>query len=205
MTGKKKGALAVLAAAILAALALVVMKTGLFPLSGSGKGDEVRTTQTRDSRKSEKKLKELIFIENMEIRETKYGLLELSGTGRFPDFSVYFEEHNEEAAETGDEREYEKLLFALTAEDLTGEEKASDSYVTRELTINLSVVDVHRGKDEWKEQELKELLRQAAFDSELEEFALNLVGDYLSGSTDWEAEKAIRSEDAGGEGEVETS
>ncbi len=221
MAGKKKGklkiVLVVLVVILLAALGFGVIKTGLLPLPGIGGGDDVRTTQTRDSKKSEKKLKELISIEDIKIRETEYGLLELSGTGRFPDFSVYFEEHNKEAAETGDAMEYEKRLLALTAEDLKGEKKASkkdsgkggadgpegaeDSsvpYVTRKLTVDLSAVDGSRGKDEWKDKELEELLRQAAFDSELEEFALKLMGDYLSRSTDWEAEKAVWTEEAAG-------
>lgn len=199
---------------LLAVLAFVLAKTGLLPIPGIGEKEGVRTTQTTESRKSEKKLMELIAVEDLEIREEAYGILKLSGTCSFPDFSVYFEKNNEEAAGAENAAEYEKQLFALTEKDLkdgkktqaAGKENTGNGqvpYVTRELTVNLSVIDVSRGKDGWKEKELEELLKQAAFDSELEEFAFELVGDYLSLTTDWEAEKTVWEEDGTDNEEVQ--
>lgn len=214
MAGKKTGkrnlmicAAVLIILAILAALAVlgfVVIKKGLLPLPEIGNREEGRTTQTISSKRSEKRLMEFISIEDMEIGETEYGFLELSAVCKLPDYSAYFEQYKEDAAEKGDAAAFEKRLFARTAEALKADNrKASVPYVTRELVVDLSAVDISRGKDEWKEKELEALLRQAAFEEELEEFAMDIMSDYLSQTIDWEEEKIEQTDEAAGEEEVQ--
>ena len=66
----------------------------------------------------------------------------------------------------------------------------SASYLTREVMVDLSVLDISREKEDWTDKELERLARQAAFEAELEEFALDIMGEYLTGTVGGEIEDA---------------
>ena len=69
-------------------------------------------------------------------------------------------------------------------------DRDSASYLTREVMVDLSVLDISREKEDWTDKELERLARQAAFEAELEEFALDIMGEYLTGTVGGEIEDA---------------
>ena len=85
---------------------------------------------------------------------------------------------------------FEARLFALAAEAVEREAVDSASYLTREVMVDLSVLDISREKEDWTDKELERLARQAAFEAELEEFALDIMGEYLTGTVGGEIEDA---------------
>lgn len=180
---------------ILAILALLLLgfglsRLGIGPFSQKKTGMEVRTTQTKESRKSEEEMMEFIFVESMNVREQEYGFLELAAECQLPDYSEYFKRYQQEASAETDAAAFEARLFALAAEAVEREAVDSASYLTREVTVDLSVLDISREKEDWTDKELEKLARQAAFEAELEEFALDIMGEYLTGTVGGEIEDA---------------
>ena len=161
---------------ILALLALLLLGFGLSrleigPFSQKKNGMEARTTQTKESRKSEEQMMEFISVESMNVREQEYGFLELAAECQLPDYSEYFKRYQ-------------------AAEAVEREAVDSASYLTREVMVDLSVLDISREKEDWTDKELERLARQAAFEAELEEFALDIMGEYLTGTVGGEIEDA---------------
>lgn len=180
---------------ILALLALLLLGFGLSrleigPFSQKKNGMEARTTQTKESRKSEEQMMEFISVESMNVREQEYGFLELAAECQLPDYSEYFKRYQQEASAGTDAAAFEARLFALAAEAVEREAVDSASYLTREVMVDLSVLDISREKEDWTDKELEKLARQAAFEAELEEFALDIMGEYLTGTVGGEIEDA---------------
>ena len=150
-----------------------------------------RSTQTKESEKSQKAMEALAEPEAVETQADEYGLVAMTASVKIPDYSLYFSECWEEASqEAGDEAEFEEKLFAL-AEERT---RSGDvEWTTREVTVNLSMLDGE--KEEWSEEELAEAARREAFEQEMEEFALELMEEVLSQSVD------VETYADGGEGE----
>lgn len=167
--------------------------TDVIPSVGSFFGgednEEVRSTQTKKSKQSEEQLKERITAKNLSIAVDEYGLLKLSAQAEMPDFSAYFANCLETAeAEAKDAYAFEELLFSQTEAALA--DAGTASYITQEVTVNLTAEDGTKTKDDWTDEELMALAKQSAFEDELAEFAADILGDYLSRSTNWEAVKA---------------
>ena len=78
----------------------------------------------------------------------------------------------------------------LRREAVEREAVDSASYLTREVTVDLSVLDISREKEDWTDKELERLAQKAAFEAELEEFALDIMGEYLTGTVGGEIEDA---------------
>lgn len=148
------------------------------------KTPERRSTQTEESEKSQKAMEALAVPEDLELEEDEYGLLELTAKVRIPDYSWYFSENWEEAAAGAkDEKEFEVRLFQMAEETVSG---GDVQWEEREITVSLSLADEARKAEDWSQEELEELARQEAFQKELGEFALSLMGDWMSEETDWE-------------------
>ena len=123
----------------------------------------------------EKKLQKLVDVVTYEIQETEYGTLEAAVTVTMPDYSQYLEQCIQEAAEsTESEKELEKKLYQMT-EKLAKDDTAP---VTREITVKLSELDPDKTADQWKETEIHDAAREAAFETEVEEFCLTLRARY---------------------------
>lgn len=192
-----------------------VVKTavGLFTVISSHLGGEesededTRSTQTKESKISEEELLAYIKVEDLDIQENEYGTLELTAQASMPDFSAYFAENTDAAeADAADAYEFEEQLFAKTEEMLAEEagssaeaggssaeavdfaERTGIYYITQEITVNLADKDGTKEKDDWTEEELTVLAKQEAFDGELEEIAMEIMGNFLSAATDWDAE-----------------
>lgn len=167
------------------AAAVLVLVLAAVPAFREGRDTSVlvRSTQTKDSEKSQRAMEALAEPEALETRADEYGLVEMTASVRIPDYSQYFSQCWEEAAkEAKDEADFEKRLFALT-EERTRE--GDVQWTTREVSVNLSLADEE--KKAWKDEELEELARREAFEQEMREFALELVGGVIGQSTDWEA------------------
>lgn len=188
MKGKKKG----IVFGIL--VLLVAVGAGCILLSRPKEKEEkkVRTTQTKESRKSEEYMETFILMETLDVRETDQGSLELSASVKLPDYSSYFEKYESEAAEEGgDEAAFEKKLFALTAEAVKADAaETADfqaSYIVREIVVDLLALDDSKCAADWTKKELEAAAKQKAFEAEMEEFALDIMGNFLSGISNWEA------------------
>ena len=146
-------------------------------------GPLTRSTQTEDSAKSQRAMEALAQPEVVETQADEYGLVELTASVKIPDYSLYFSQCWEEAAEWAkDEADFERRLFALAEEKAGGEEI---QWTTREVLVDLSLADEE--KKEWSGEELKEIARREAFEQEMREFALELVDEMAGRSIDWEA------------------
>lgn len=94
----------------------------------------------------------------------------LTAQVRAPRYEELMERHHAEAEEQASNWEdYEKRLYDLVLNDA----KASNSYTTVEVTVNLS--DIDPAKTEWSEDELNAAAEQAAFDEAAEDFAMDAV------------------------------
>ncbi len=159
---------------------------------GGGKG-ETRTTQTSDSRKYQKEMEQLAETGTIQIQEDDYGLLTLTVPVKIPDYSAYFSDFWEEASiEVKDEKEFEKKLFRMTADAVKAEPPAESQLVTRQIVVELSMIDGSKGKDDWSQADLEELARREAFEEEMREFAMELVGSYLGYTTDWDGYGTVK-------------
>lgn len=94
----------------------------------------------------------------------------LTATVSMPDYSAYMLQFVEEAEENAkDEEDFGDQLYALVDAAATEAEKNC----TREVAVSLSEADAN--KTDWSEAELTELVQEAALQSELEEFCIELL------------------------------
>ncbi len=173
----KKCVVGVVCAAVLLALVLVPEYR-----KGKESASPVRSTQTKDSEKSQRAMEALAKSETLETQTDEYGLVEMTASVKIPDYSHYFSQCWEEAARGAkDEADFERRLFSLAEEKLQDGEV---QWTTREVSVNLSLKDA--AKKTWKDEELEELAAGEAFEQEMREFALEIMGDVISEYTNWE-------------------
>lgn len=147
--------------------------------------------------KIQEKLEEYAKVESVSVHEDDYGLLETTARVEIPEYSAIFAEYLEEVSETAkDENDFEKKLFALTEKKVKEamKEETTDEFgwVSHEVMVELSLLDDE--KEEWSEEELESLARRAAFEKELENFALDIVQAYMADKVDWDAPAGYRAQ-----------
>lgn len=192
-----------------AVITVIAAAAALFAGCG-GEPDGVRTTQTDESLRLQEEMERTVQVGEMEIAEDESGQPVLTAQVSLPDYSAYFADCMEEAAEgTEDEAAFEKRLFELAFERAsgdgaeTGTEREPVSYT---VTVKLAQINAEKPAESWTQEELTRLAAEAAFEAELEEFSVNLWGSYLIQTTDWDKLAAPESGDGGTEsGGLDTS
>ncbi|MCD7768673.1 MAG: hypothetical protein LUH36_00925 [Oscillospiraceae bacterium] len=116
--------------------------------------------------KYEASMQEKVTVEAYEVEDGET----LTATVSMPDYSAYMLQFMEEAEQNAkDEQDFGVRLYALA--DAAAAE--AENTCTREVTVSLS--DADADKTDWSEAELTELVREAALQSELEEFCIELL------------------------------
>ncbi|MGN0478226.1 MAG: hypothetical protein ACI4GO_02215 [Hominenteromicrobium sp.] len=172
MCGKRKG-LALLLAAVLTVTAF----------SGCAGASE----------RLEGELKEKITMGNYHVETDTLTGVGMTATVTMPDYSAYMLQYAVQAGETAkDEEDFEQKLYKLVLE--AAAEAPADC--TREISVNLSVLNEKKAQKDWTEKELIAAAQQAAFDAEVEEFCLELLsGSYFDAAASIETAESEAGEE----------